>query len=192
MSDLIWDVAVLGAGPGGYVAAIRAAQLGMKVVLIEKEHLGGVCLNWGCIPTKALLKSAEVFSLVKKANAYGVNVRDASCDIKSMVKRSRDIVASLKQGIESLIAKNKIDVFYGKGRILSPGVLNVSLTSGESKIIKSKHIVLATGSHARTIPGFDFDGQYVWSYKNAMTSEIFPKSMIIVGGGAIVIEFDYI
>ncbi len=191
MSQEIYDVAVLGAGPGGYVAAIKAAQLGMKVVLIEKEHLGGICLNWGCIPTKALLKSAEIFSIVKEAIQYGVHADNVSCDIKLMVQRSREIVARLNQGIELLLKKHKIEVVYGRGKILVPGVLDVHLAENQVRKISAKNIILATGSSPKTIQGFDFDGQDVWSYKDAMMQNAIPKSLIVVGGGAIGVEFAY-
>jgi dihydrolipoamide dehydrogenase len=191
MSESNYDVVVIGAGPGGYVAAIRASQLGMSVALIEREHLGGVCLNWGCIPTKALLKSAEVFSLVKESGRYGVNVSQATCDMSAMVKRSRDIVASLNQGIEMLLKKHKVEVLLGSGKVLSPGIVAVTLADKKVRHLKAKNIILATGASARTVKGFDFDGNDVWSYKDAMMAESVPKSLIIVGGGAIGIEFAY-
>ncbi|QEK39882.1 dihydrolipoyl dehydrogenase [Candidatus Sneabacter namystus] len=184
-----FDLLVLGAGPGGYVAAIRAAQLKMKVMIIEKERLGGVCLNWGCIPTKSLLKSADVFSLIKKAKSYGVQVDGVKCDLSYMVDRSRKIADRLNKGVEHLLKKNKVEVLYGKGTLVSSNEILVCKKDGTDVNVRAKKIILATGASSRCIPGVEFDGSCIWSYKDAMTPASLPQSIMIIGSGAIGVEF---
>ncbi len=188
-----YDIAVIGGGPGGYVAAIRAAQLGKKTVLIEKEHLGGICLNWGCIPTKALLRSAEVLHLINRADEFGIEVKNVKFDIKKIIERSRNVSKQLSIGVSGLLKKNKVTVLSGMAKIMGKGVVEVldpGLHGDDSKSsIKAKNIIIATGARAKQLPGFEADGKLVWTYKEAMTPDFMPKSLIIVGSGAIGIEF---
>jgi dihydrolipoamide dehydrogenase len=180
-----FDLVVIGGGPGGYVAAIRAAQLGMSVCVVEKEHLGGVCLNWGCIPTKALLRSAEVYHLIQKADSFGITVDKASIDIKKMVERSRKISTQLAGGVKFLLTKNKVTMKDGHARLQGGGKILI----GDKEEITAKHIILATGARARNLPGMEADGQVIWTARHAMVPEELPKSLVIVGSGAIGIEF---
>ena len=180
-----YDIAVIGGGPGGYVAAIRAAQLKKKVILIEKEHLGGVCLNWGCIPTKSLLKSAEVFEYIKHAKDYGVDTGSAKIDIKKIVECSREISNKLAGGVKMLLKKNKVTVIDGVAKLEANKVININ----DNLKIKADNIIIATGARARVLKGFEPDGKQIWTSKEAMIPQQVPKSMIIVGSGAIGIEF---
>ena len=184
-----FDLVVVGGGPGGYVAAIRAAQLGMKTALVEREHLGGICLNWGCIPTKALLRSAEVLELMRHGASFGLACDNPRYDAAAVVKRSRGIAGQLNRGVGHLLKKNKVTVFDGHARLAGKGKLAVKLTKGGDETIEAKHIVLATGARARNLPGLEADGKLVWTYKEAMVPEQMPKSLLVVGSGAIGIEF---
>lgn len=183
-----FDIVVIGGGPGGYVAAIRAAQLGMSVAVVEANHLGGICLNWGCIPTKTLLRSAEVYHMMKHADTYGLACENPSFDIKKVVERSRAVAKQLSSGIGHLLKKNKVTVFDGYGKLLGDGKVGVD---GKKEVLNAKHIIVATGARARTIPGMEPDGKLIWTYKEAMTPPDMPESLIIVGSGAIGIEFAY-
>ncbi|PZO88140.1 MAG: dihydrolipoyl dehydrogenase [Micavibrio aeruginosavorus] len=189
MSDKNFDVVVIGGGPGGYVAAIRAAQLGMKVSVVEANHLGGICLNWGCIPTKALLRSAEVYHLMKHADAYGLSATGVSFDIKKIVERSRGVAKQLSGGIGHLLKKNKVAVFDAYGKLLGKGKVELSKDGKKIDEISGKHIIIATGAKARQIPGLEPDGKLVWTYREAMVPDFMPKSLVVVGSGAIGIEF---
>lgn len=180
-----YDVAVIGGGPGGYVAAIRAAQLKKKVVLIEKEHLGGVCLNWGCIPTKSLLKSAEIFEYIKHAEDYGIETKSAEINIKKIVERSREISNKLAGGVKLLLKKNKVTVIDGIAKLEANKVISINNKTS----IKAESIIIATGARPRILKGFEPDGKQIWTSKEAMIPQHVPKSMIIVGSGAIGIEF---
>ncbi|HNB81929.1 MAG TPA: dihydrolipoyl dehydrogenase, partial [Chitinophagaceae bacterium] len=186
-----YDVIVIGAGPGGYVAAIRASQLGFKTAVIEKESLGGICLNWGCIPTKALLKSAQVFEYAKHAADYGVQITDPKADFGGMVKRSRGVADKMSKGVQFLMKKNKIDVIMGYGKIKAKGQVDVTGTDGKNTTYACKHIIVATGGRARTLPNLPIDGKKVIGYREAMVLPVQPKSMIVVGSGAIGVEFAY-
>ncbi len=185
-----FDLVVVGGGPGGYVAAIRAAQLGMNVALVEREHLGGICLNWGCIPTKALLRSAEVYHLMSHAKDYGFRI-DGKIEIDNaaIVKRSRQVAGQLSGGVKHLLKKNKVTVFDGQGALAGKGTLKVTKDGKAVDELKAKHIILATGARARSLPGLEPDGKLVWSYREAMVPEELPKSLLVVGSGAIGIEF---
>jgi len=185
-----YDIIVLGTGPGGYVTAIRAAQLGMKTAVVEKESLGGVCLNWGCIPTKALLKSAQVFEYLKHASDYGLTVKDYDKDFDAVVNRSRNVAAGMSKGVQFLMKKNKIDVIEGYGKIL-PGKKVAVEKDGKISEYQAKHIIIATGARSRELPALPQDGQKVIGYRQAMTLKKQPKEMIVVGSGAIGIEFAY-
>jgi dihydrolipoamide dehydrogenase len=185
-----YDIIVLGTGPGGYVAAIRAAQLGMKTAVVEKESLGGVCLNWGCIPTKALLKSAQVFEYLKHASDYGLTVKAYDKDFDAVVNRSRNVAAGMSKGVQFLMKKNKIDVIEGYGKIL-PGKKVAVEKDGKTSEYQAKHIIIATGARSRELPALPQDGQKVIGYRQAMTLKKQPKEMIVVGSGAIGIEFAY-
>jgi len=186
-----YDLIVLGSGPGGYVAAIRAAQLGMKVAIVERESLGGICLNWGCIPTKALLKSANVFEYINHAKDYGITVEKASHDFSAVVKRSRDVAAGMSNGINFLMKKNKIEVIMGSGKLKVGKKLEVTAADGTKKELTAKHIILATGGRSRQLPNLTVDGKKVIGYREAMTLPTQPKKMIVVGSGAIGVEFAY-
>src|SRR5215475_2240763 len=189
MADTSFDLIVVGGGPGGYVAAIRAAQLGLKTAVVEREHLGGICLNWGCIPTKALLRSAEVGHLLRHADAYGFSAKDVSFDLKKVVKRSRDVAGQLSRGVAHLLKKNKVTVFDGHGRLAGGGKLKVEKDGKPVADLTAKNIILATGARARALPGLEPDGKLVWTYKEAMVPEAIPKSLLVIGSGAIGIEF---
>ena len=188
-----YDLMVIGAGPGGYVAAIRAAQLGLKACVVEKQHLGGVCLNWGCIPTKALLRSAEVFHHLKHAEAFGLSAQGVSFDLKKIVERSRKVADQLAGGIGHLLKKNKIDVVLGTAKLqtVQGGLRQVQVTDGggATSQLAAKHVIIATGARARQLPGLEADGGYIWTAKEAMTPAHMPQNLLVVGSGAIGIEF---
>ncbi|HXQ64966.1 MAG TPA: dihydrolipoyl dehydrogenase [Alphaproteobacteria bacterium] len=184
-----FDIIVVGGGPGGYVAAIRAAQLGMKAAVVEREHLGGICLNWGCIPTKALLRSAEVYHLMKHAEEFGLSAQNVAYDAKKIVERSRKVAARLSNGVKFLLNKNKVRVFDGHGKLAGAGKLAVTKDGKVGAELAAKHIVLATGARARALPGLEPDGKLVWTYKEAMVPPALPKSLLVIGSGAIGIEF---
>ena len=185
-----YDLIVIGSGPGGYVTAIRASQLGLKTAIVEKESLGGICLNWGCIPTKALLKSAQVFEYINKASTYGIQVNGSNLDFVEVIKRSRDIANGMSKGIEYLMKKNKIDVIFGHGKITESGKVEVT-SSGKKETYKSTHIILATGARSRVLPNIPQDGSKVIGYREAMTLKEIPKKLVIIGSGAIGVEFAY-
>ena len=188
MASNLFDLIVLGAGPGGYVAAIRASQLGLNVAVVEREHLGGICLNWGCIPTKAMLRSAEVYHLAERAKEFGLSAEKISFDLNKIVERSRKISGQLNQGVGHLLKKNKVTVFSGEAKLLDRS--NVSINSdGKYEKITAKNIVLATGARARELPGMEADGDLVWTYKHALTPSRMPKKLLVIGSGAIGVEF---
>ena len=188
MASTLFDLIVLGAGPGGYVAAIRASQLGLNVAVVEREHLGGICLNWGCIPTKAMLRSAEVYHLAERAKEFGLSAEKISFDLNKIVERSRKISGQLNQGVGHLLKKNKVTVFSGEAKLLDRS--NVSINSdGKYEKITGKNIVLATGARARELPGMEADGDLVWTYKHALTPSRMPKKLLVIGSGAIGVEF---
>ena len=193
MADTSFDVIVVGGGPGGYVAAIRSAQLGMKTALVEREHLGGICLNWGCIPTKALLRTSEIYHYATHAEQFGLKVQGASVDLGAVVKRSRQIAAQLNGGVGHLLKKNKVAVFDGAGKLGggSAGARKLKVEKDGKAVadLVAKNIVLATGARARSLPGLEPDGKLVWTYKEAMVPETMPKSLLVVGSGAIGMEF---
>ena len=188
MAAQSFDVIVIGAGPGGYVAAIRASQLGLKVAIVEREHLGGICLNWGCIPTKALLRSAEVFHQMQHAKDYGLAADNITADLDAIVKRSRGVAKQLNQGVTHLMKKNKITVHMGEGTLTGPGTLEVKGEKG-SETLTAKHIIVATGARARDLPFAPADGKRVWTYRHAMTPPEMPTKLLVIGSGAIGIEF---
>jgi len=188
MAGQSFDVVVIGAGPGGYVAAIRAAQLGQKVAIVERENLGGICLNWGCIPTKALLRSAEVFHLMHRAKEFGLKVEGASYDLDAVVARSRGVAKQLSGGIGHLMKKNKITVFMGTAMLPKPGLVSVKTDKG-TEDLAAKAIILATGARARELPGLEADGDLVWTYRHALQPKRMPKRLLVIGSGAIGIEF---
>jgi len=183
-----YDVIVLGSGPGGYVAAIRCAQLGLKTAIVERENLGGICLNWGCIPTKALLRSAEVFHQMKHAKDYGLAAENITADIAAVVARSRGVASQLNKGVTGLMKKNKIDVHMGAGKITAPGKLEVTGEKGATSL-EAKHIIIATGARARDLPKAKADGKRIWTYRHAMTPSELPSKLLVIGSGAIGIEF---
>ncbi len=183
-----FDMIVIGAGPGGYVAAIRGAQLGLKVAIVEREHLGGICLNWGCIPTKALLRSAEVFHLMHRAKEFGLKADGIGYDLDAVVARSRGVAKQLSGGIGHLMKKNKVTVFMGAATLPAKGVVSVKTDKG-SEELTAKSIVLATGARARELPGLEADGDLVWAYKHALQPKRMPKKLLVIGSGAIGIEF---
>ena len=184
-----YNAIIIGGGPGGYVAAIRATQLGKKVAVVEANHLGGICLNWGCIPTKALLKNAEVYDIVKNAKKYGIEVGDVTVNWEKMIKRSRDVAKRLSKGIEFLMKKNKIDYISARGKLLGNGKVETTDADGEITEISADNIIIATGARAKYFPGMEPDGNQVITYKEAMIPERQPKSLVIIGAGAIGVEF---
>ncbi len=186
-----YDVIVVGSGPGGYVAAIRAAQLGFKTAIVERENLGGICLNWGCIPTKALLKSAQVFEYISHAQDYGFSVEGAKTDFEAIIKRSRGVADKMSKGIQFLMKKNKIEVLNGFGKLNSKKELEVTGADGKTQNYTAAHIILATGARSRELPSLPIDGKKIIGYREAMTLPKQPKSMIVVGSGAIGVEFAY-
>jgi dihydrolipoamide dehydrogenase len=186
-----FDLIVIGSGPGGYVAAIRASQLGMKVAIIEKESLGGICLNWGCIPTKALLKSAQVFDYLNHAKDYGIEVADVKTNFTDIIKRSRNVAESMSKGVQFLMKKNNIEVIYGYGKLLPGKRAEVTLNDGGIKIFKANHVLLATGARAKQLFSLPIDGKKIIEYRKAMVLETLPRKMVVVGAGAIGVEFAY-
>ncbi len=191
MENKKYDIAIIGGGPGGYVAAIRAAQLGLKTVVIEKDKLGGVCLNWGCIPTKALLKNAEIYNHFKHANEFGISYENLQFDFKKIIKRSRDVALRNSKGVEYLFKKHKIDLISGYGKINGKGKIEVSKEGKPVETIESKQIIIATGARPRSIPGVEIDRKKIISSSEAMILQEPPKSMLIIGAGAIGVEFAY-
>src|SRR5579863_5524920 len=196
MTDTSFDIVIIGSGPGGYVCTIRAAQLGFKTAIVEREYLGGVCLNWGCIPTKALLRSAEIFHYLQHANDYGLSAGAATYDPAAVVKRSRVVAKRLNDGVGFLMRKNKVAVIWGEASIDAPGKITVKPGKGEapkgafgSGAYQAKHIILATGARPRVLPGLEPDKRLIWTYFEAMVPERVPKSLLVVGSGAIGIEF---
>ncbi|MDN3719384.1 FAD-dependent oxidoreductase [Roseibium salinum] len=203
MADTNYDVIIIGSGPGGYVTAIRSAQLGLKTAIVEREHMGGICLNWGCIPTKALLRSAEIYHYMQHAKDYGLSAEKISFDPAAVVTRSRGVSGQLNGGIGFLMKKNKVDIIWGEGKISKAGEVTVSKTAKKAMepqhpapkgtkgegVYKAKHIILATGARPRVIPGIEPDGKDIWTYFEAMVPPSMPKSLIVMGSGAIGIEF---
>ena len=193
MKNSEYDLIVLGGGPGGYVAAIRGAQLGMKVILIEGEHLGGSCLNWGCIPTKALLRASEVHHIVKNLDEFGFSAKEISFDISKVVKRSRNVAKQLSNGVEHLLKKNKVELLNGFGKILDKNghLRNVEVKDKNGNVVNvvGKNVIIATGARARSLPNIEPDGNAIWTYREAMVPSALPKSLLIIGSGAIGIEF---
>jgi dihydrolipoamide dehydrogenase len=189
VADTSFDLIVLGSGPGGYVAAIRAAQLGMKAAVVEREHLGGICLNWGCIPTKALLRSSEISHILHHLADYGFSAKEIGYDAGKVVARSRAVAKQLSNGVGYLLRKNKVAVLDGEGRLAGKGRLSVAKNGKPVAELAAPHIILATGARARSLPGLEPDGELVWTYKEAMVPKAIPKSLLVVGSGAIGIEF---
>ncbi|MDB5131404.1 MAG: Dihydrolipoyl dehydrogenase [Mucilaginibacter sp.] len=187
-----YDLIVIGSGPGGYVAAIRASQLGLKTAIIERESLGGICLNWGCIPTKALIKSAEVFEYINHAADYGITVGSSEIDFESVIKRSRGVADGMSKGVQFLMKKNKIDVIIGTGKLKSKGTVTVTDSNGGTQDVSAKHIIVATGGRSRELPNLKQDNKKVIGYREAMVLPKKPASLIVVGSGAIGIEFAYL
>src|SRR5689334_23484106 len=196
MADTAFDVLIIGSGPGGYVTAIRAAQLGFKTGIVERDYLGGICLNWGCIPTKALLRSAEVFHYLQHAKDYGLKADNVGFDAEGVVKRSRAVSKRLNDGVGFLMKKNKVSVIWGEAAIESPGKITVKKSASDAPkgslgegTYQAKHIILATGARPRVLPGLEPDKKLVWTYFEAMVPDKMPKSLLVVGSGAIGIEF---
>ena len=189
MAQHAFDLVVIGGGPGGYVAAIRAAQLKMKVALVEREHLGGICLNWGCIPTKALLRTSEIFHLMHNLGDYGLEAKEVGFDFAKVIKRSRNVAGQLTRGVQHLLKKNKVTVFDGQGRLDGKETVAVERDGKTVETLTAPHVILATGARARTLPGLEPDGKLIWTYKEAMVPDAMPKSVLVVGSGAIGIEF---
>jgi len=187
MASNFFDLVVLGAGPGGYVAAIRASQLGLNVAIIEREHLGGICLNWGCIPTKAMLRSAEVFHLAKRAREFGLSAENISFDLSKIIARSRKISGQLNQGVGHLLKKNKVTVFSGEAKLVDSSTVSIKMEEKNTHIT-AKNIILATGARARELPGMEADGNLVWTYKHALNPSKMPKKLLVIGSGAIGVE----
>jgi len=188
MADNAYDVIVIGAGPGGYVAAIRAAQLGLKTIVVEREHMGGICLNWGCIPTKAMLRSSEVYHLMQRAKEFGLSAQGIDYDLDAVVARSRAIAKQLNGGVSHLLKKNKVTALMAAATITAPGQVSVKTAKGD-ETLSGKHIIIATGARARELPGLEGDGDLVWTYKTALTPPRMPKKLLVIGSGAIGIEF---
>ncbi len=189
MADQQFDLIVVGGGPGGYVAAIRAAQLKMKVAVVEREHLGGICLNWGCIPTKALLRTSEINHLLHHLDEFGFKAENTSFDLAKVVKRSRAVAKQLASGVGHLLRKNKVTVFDGAAKLAGSGKVEVNKDGKSIATLLAKHIILATGARARVLPGVEPDGKLIWTYKEAMVPDIMPKTLVVIGSGAIGIEF---
>lgn len=190
MSDLEYDVIILGGGPGGYVAAIRAAQLGLRACVVEKQHLGGICLNWGCIPTKALLRTSEIWHTMQHAADYGLSVTGADFDLSAVVGRSRKVSKRLNGGVGHLLKKNKVPVIMGEGRLAGPGRLHVTpQDGGAEQQLSAPHIIIATGARPRALKGLEPDGKHIWTYFEALAPDRMPKSLLVMGSGAIGIEF---
>jgi dihydrolipoamide dehydrogenase len=189
MTNTQFDLIVVGGGPGGYTAAIRASQLGMKTAIVEKENLGGICLNWGCIPTKALLRTAEVYHLMHLAKEFGLKADNIAFDIEAVIKRSRGVAAQLNAGVKHLMKKNKVTVFDGHAKLAGAGKLNITKDGKPVADLTAKNIILATGARARELPGLEADGNLVWNYRHAMVPKTFPKTLLVIGSGAIGIEF---
>ena len=188
MADTSYDLVVIGSGPGGYVAAIRASQLGLKTVIVERSELGGICLNWGCIPTKALLRSAEIYHTMQRLDEYGLKADNIGYDADKIVKRSRGVANQLSNGVKFLMKKNKIDVVQGTGKLMGGGRISIEGEAGK-QTLAAKNIILATGARARTLPGIEPDGKLIWTYREAMVPPAMPKSLLVIGSGAIGIEF---
>ena len=188
MAEKTYDVVVIGAGPGGYVAAIRASQLGLKTAIVEREHMGGICLNWGCIPTKAMLRSSEVFHLMHRAKEFGLKAEGIGYDLDAVVKRSRAVAKQLNSGVGHLMKKNKVDVVMGAATLPAKGKVSVKTEKG-TEDLAAKSIILATGARARELPGLEADGERVWTYKHALQPPHMPKKLLVIGSGAIGIEF---
>lgn len=191
MPERQYDIAIIGGGPGGYVAAIRAAQIGFKTAVIERDRLGGICLNWGCIPTKALLRNAELYNHFKRSDEWGISYKDLTFDFTKVIKRSRDVALKNSRGVEYLFKKNKIEHIPGSGKIVAKGKIEVSKDGKPVETVSAKHVIIATGARPRTLPGVTIDGKQVISYFEAMTLPDVPESMIVIGGGAIGVEFAY-
>jgi len=189
MAETNFDVILIGGGPGGYVTAIRAAQLGLKTCVVEKQHLGGICLNWGCIPTKALLRSAEIYNYMKHADDYGLSADNVAFNITKVIERSRGVSKQLNGGVGHLLKKNKVTVVDGEAKLNGPGKVDVSKDGKALPSLTAKHIIIATGARPRALPGLEPDGKLVWTYFEALKPDIMPKSMLVVGSGAIGIEF---
>jgi dihydrolipoamide dehydrogenase len=189
VTETSFDLIVVGGGPGGYTAAIRASQLGMKTAIVEKENLGGICLNWGCIPTKALLRTAEVYHLMHRAKEFGLKADNIGYDIEAVVKRSRGVASQLNSGVKHLMKKNKITVFDGHAKLMPGKKLNIAKDGKTVADLTAKNIILATGARARELPGLEADGKLVWNYRHAMVPTSFPKTLLVIGSGAIGIEF---
>src|SRR6202158_3676363 len=189
MTETSFDRVVIGSGPGGYVAAIRAAQLGIKTALVERDQLGGICLNWGCIPTKALLRASEINHLLHHLDAYGFSARDIAYDSKKVVARSRAVAKQLSNGVAYLLRKNKVTVFGGDAQLAGKGRVAVAKDGKSVADLAAPHIILATGARARSLPGLEPDGKLIWTYREAMVPAAIPKSLLVVGSGAIGIEF---
>ncbi len=189
---MAYDLIIIGSGPGGYVAAIRASQLGLKTAVVERENLGGICLNWGCIPTKALIKSSQVFEYVNHAADYGITIDKAEMDFKKMIGRSRAVAGGMSKGVNFLMRKNKIDVIDGTGKLVRGKKVEVTDKDGNKKIHEAKNIIIATGARAKALPGLPIDGKKIIGYREAMTLTTQPKSMVVIGAGAIGVEFAYV
>ena len=189
MADASFDVVIVGTGPGGYVAAIRASQLGLKTAVVERERLGGICLNWGCIPTKALLRVSELRHTLGRLGDFGISVGEVSVDIEKVVAYSRGVADQLSRGVAYLMKKNGVAVIQGHARLAGPGALEVTKEGGEAETVRAAHIILATGARARVLPGLEPDGETIWTYKEAMVPPVQPKSLVVIGAGAIGMEF---